>query len=199
MIEGGLSSVSYPLKVVCSWPSGSKSSGALLGLVDACPRPAALPLVVAQNDVVGDVSDHHAFRLRGVPYLFLSCGRWAHYHQETDTPDRLAWDKMALIRDYAVSLAGAMADGTLAMPPVDTTAMEIRYLESALGPAPATGKGGTGRGAASVATDSTTATPGAASSGTAESSPQNSSGHMCETRSRPAGNRASPGEIVEVP
>ena len=113
---------------------GIESSGALPGLVDACPRPAALPLVVVQNDVVGDVSDHHAFRLRGVPYLFLTCGRWAHYHQETDTPDRLAWDKMALIRDYVVSLAGAMADGALAGPPVDTTAMEIRYLESTLGP-----------------------------------------------------------------
>lgn len=90
--------------------------------------------MLVQNDVVGDVSDHHAFRLRDVPYLFLTCGRWVHYHQGTDTPDRLAWDKMALIRDYVVSLAGAMADAALAVPPVDTTAMEIRYLESALGP-----------------------------------------------------------------
>ena len=32
---------------------------------------------------------------------------------ETDTPDRLAWGKMALIRDYVVSLAGAMADAPL--------------------------------------------------------------------------------------
>jgi hypothetical protein len=69
-----------------------------------------------------------------VPYLFLSCGRWIHYHRETDTPDRLAWGKMGLIRDYVVSLAGAMADGALAVPPVDTTAVEIRYLEAALGP-----------------------------------------------------------------
>jgi Peptidase family M28 len=113
---------------------GIESSGALPRLVDACPRPGALPLVVVQNDVVGDMSDHHAFRLRGVPYLFLSCGRWIHYHRETDTPDRLAWGKMGLIRDYVISLAGAMADGALAVLPVDTTAMEIRYLEAALGP-----------------------------------------------------------------
>jgi Peptidase family M28 len=113
---------------------GIESSGALPTLVDACPRPAALPLVVARNDVVGDMSDHHAFRQRGVPYLFLTCGRWTHYHRESDTPDRLAWNKMALIRDYLVALAGAMAHGALAVPPVDTTAMEIRYLEAALGP-----------------------------------------------------------------
>jgi len=85
------------------------------------------------NDVVGDMSDHHAFRLRDVPYLFLSCGRWAHYHMETDTPDRLAWAKMAMIRDYVVALAGALADAQLAVPAVDTTETEIRDLEAALG------------------------------------------------------------------
>jgi hypothetical protein len=113
---------------------GVETSGALPTLVDACPRPPALPLVVARNEVVGDMSDHHAFRLRGVPYLFLTCGRWIHYHRESDTPDKLAWGKMALIRDYLVALANAMADGVLAVPPVDTMAMEIRYLETALGP-----------------------------------------------------------------
>jgi hypothetical protein len=90
--------------------------------------------VVAHNDVVGDMSDHHAFRLRGVPFLFLSCGRWAHYHQPSDTPERLAWGKMALIRDYVVALTGALTESDLALPPIDTTAMEIRYLEAALGP-----------------------------------------------------------------
>jgi hypothetical protein len=114
--------------------TGIESSGALPALVDACPRPAQLPLVLVHNDVVGDMSDHHAFRLRNVPYLFLSCGRWAHYHMETDTPDRLAWGKMAMIRDYVVSLAGALADADLGVAPVDTTATEIRYLEAALGP-----------------------------------------------------------------
>jgi hypothetical protein len=114
--------------------TGIESSGALPALLDACPRPAELPLVVAHNDVVGDMSDHHAFRLRGVPYLFLTCGRWAHYHRETDTPDRLAWAKMALIREYVVALAGALSEATLEISPVDTLAMEIRYLELALGP-----------------------------------------------------------------
>jgi len=90
--------------------------------------------VVVHNDLVADLSDHHAFRVRGVPYLFLSCGRWAHYHRETDTPDWLAWGKMALIRDYLVSLVGALAAADLDAAPVDTTAMEIRYLEVALGP-----------------------------------------------------------------
>jgi len=114
--------------------TGIESSGALPALIDACPRPRELPLVVVQNDVVGDMSDHHAFRLRGVPYLFLTCGRWAHYHRSTDTPDRLAWGKMAMIRDYVIALAAALAEARLDAPAVDTTEMEIRYLEAALGP-----------------------------------------------------------------
>jgi Iap family predicted aminopeptidase len=114
--------------------TGIETSGTLPPLIDACPRPAGLPLVVAHNDVVGDLSDHHAFRVRRVPYLFLSCGRWEHYHRETDTPDRLAWAKMAMIRDYVVALADEIAEANLAVPPVVTTDMEIRYLETALGP-----------------------------------------------------------------
>jgi hypothetical protein len=31
------------------------------------------------------MSDHGIFRENGVPYLFLSCGRWPHYHRDTDT------------------------------------------------------------------------------------------------------------------
>jgi hypothetical protein len=41
---------------------------------------------------------------------------------------------MAMIRDYVVALADELAEANLTVPPVDTTAMEIRYLERALGP-----------------------------------------------------------------
>jgi len=113
--------------------TGIESSATLPGMLDACPRPADLPLVVAQNYVVGDMSDHHAFRSRGTPYLFLTCGRWAHYHRPTDTPEKLAWRKIGLIRDYVVALVNALASSELEAPSDDTIAMEIRYLEAALG------------------------------------------------------------------
>ena len=44
-----------------------------------------------------------------MPYLFLTCGRWQHYHQPTDTPDRLDYAKMGRIRDYLVRLTEALA------------------------------------------------------------------------------------------
>jgi hypothetical protein len=112
---------------------GIESSGALPELIDTCPRPTDLPVVVARNAVVGDMSDHHVFRLNDVPYVFLTCGRWEHYHAPTDTPDRLAYRKMALIRDYVVALVQALAATDMSARPVDTTAIEIRYLESAFG------------------------------------------------------------------
>lgn len=46
-------------------------------------------------DVIPPLSDYYAFWRREVPFVFLSCGRWEHYHQPTDTPDRLDWDKLA--------------------------------------------------------------------------------------------------------
>jgi len=30
-----------------------------------------------------------------VPFVFLTCGRWAHYHTPQDTPDRLDYAKIA--------------------------------------------------------------------------------------------------------
>ena len=54
------------------------------------------------------MSDHGVFRQNGVPYLFLSCGRWPHYHERTDTHDRLNYDKMARITRQVVAFAGAL-------------------------------------------------------------------------------------------
>jgi hypothetical protein len=98
-----------------------------------------LPVVATLNRRVGDMSDHGVFRAHGVPYLFLTCGRWAHYHQPTDTPDRLNYDKMGRIRDYLIRLIEGVSESAL-MPasgrPVreqDTTAFEIALLHEALG------------------------------------------------------------------
>ena len=57
------------------------------------------------NDYVGDLSDHHIFRVNEVPYLFLSCGTWAHYHRGTDTLDKLNYEKAGRIAEFVTSLA----------------------------------------------------------------------------------------------
>jgi hypothetical protein len=76
---------------------------------------AALPLLPVRNDRVGDLSDHHAFRVRGIPFLFLSCGWWEHYHKATDTFEKLSLGKMERIVETLLSLVrhlDSLAAGT---------------------------------------------------------------------------------------
>lgn len=77
--------------------TGAESHPELPGLLGGTPLPKKLRLIATLNEYVGDMSDHGIFRENGVPYLFFSCGRWQHYHQPTDTPDRLNYEKMARI------------------------------------------------------------------------------------------------------
>ncbi|MCG8423367.1 MAG: M28 family peptidase [Proteobacteria bacterium] len=55
-------------------------------------------------DVVPPMSDYYAFRRAGVPVLFLTCGRWQHYHQITDTPEKLDYDKIVATADFLAEL-----------------------------------------------------------------------------------------------
>ncbi len=58
-----------------------------------------LTLLPVPHDIAPDLSDHHAFRVAGAPFLFLTCGRWQHYHSPTDTVDVLDFPKMVHIVD----------------------------------------------------------------------------------------------------
>jgi hypothetical protein len=127
--------------------TGAESHAAFPQLVRSCLPGPQLPLIASLNRNVGDMSDHHVFRLNAVPYLFLSCGRWQHYHQATDTPDRLNYEKMERTCSFLVGLCQTLAatdlprDERSTVPDciangvVDTTALEIELLERALGPA----------------------------------------------------------------
>ncbi|MCY4484744.1 MAG: M28 family peptidase [Spirochaetaceae bacterium] len=116
--------------------TGAESHAELAGAVAACRRPWRLPLIAILNRYIGDVSDHRPFRRAGKPYLFFSCGRWEHYHQESDTPQRLNYRKMRRIARFLTALLARLD----ALPfdagsePVDTTAFELSSLRSAFGP-----------------------------------------------------------------
>ena len=59
-----------------------------------------LPLgmhLIEELPLIGHVSfsDYDAFRTAGVPFLFLSAGRTPRYHQPSDLPDTLHYERMA--------------------------------------------------------------------------------------------------------
>jgi len=128
--------VALPIVRDLLFVTGAESHPALAPVLEKVKLPRRLRLIAALNEYVGDMSDHGVFRQNGVPYLFLSCGRWPHYHVPTDTPDRLNYRKMGRIAKYLVRLVESLCEARLETPRelADTVAFEIRCLKRALGP-----------------------------------------------------------------
>ena len=83
---------------------GAELSDGAAALVDAAARPGGVHPRRVDLDILPPLSDYYAFREAGVPVLFLTCGRWEHYHQITDTPDRLDYRKIVATVDYLADL-----------------------------------------------------------------------------------------------
>ncbi|GEP45554.1 M28 family metallopeptidase [Brevifollis gellanilyticus] len=118
--------------------TGSESHAELPDALRGIGQPDHLKVIATLNDYIGDVSDHGVFRRHGVPYWFLSCGQWAHYHMPTDTPDRLNYDKMAAITHYLLQMARSLDERELKGERKeekvhDTIELEAAFLRSALG------------------------------------------------------------------
>ena len=114
---------------------GAESHPDLSRVVTDSGMPDDLKLIATLNQYVGDMSDHGVFRRNGVPYLFFSCGRWAHYHRVTDTPDRLNYEKIARIAQLSADILERMADEPLLGSSDEDHSLEfeIRKLNEGLG------------------------------------------------------------------
>lgn len=114
--------------------TGAETDPALPGVLARCPADR-LRIVPVRNAYVGDMSDHHVFRVERRPYLFLSCAQWEHYHRPTDTPFVLDYPKMAAIADYVEELVRALAEVELAGPfeSRDTLDLELAGARRHLG------------------------------------------------------------------
>lgn len=116
--------------------TGVESDPGLQRVAEQTWPTSELRAVLTLNRYIGDLSDHHVFRMNRRPYLFLSCGRWPHYHAPTDTPDRLNYAKMARIAAYVEALLREAAVTALDGPfeGDDTVEIEIASLQRAVGP-----------------------------------------------------------------
>ena len=115
---------------------GAESHPEMADIVSNAELPIGLKNIATLNRYVGDLSDHHVLRENGEPYLFFTCGRWEHYHQQSDLPEHLNYDKMARISQYLVSIIEALDlrefnEVGLDYDPVD---IELFLLKRALGP-----------------------------------------------------------------
>jgi hypothetical protein len=120
--------------------TGAESHPELKDVFNRAKHPETLKVVPTLNSYVGDMSDHGAFRKLGIPYFFLSCGHWEHYHRTTDTPDRLNYQKMAAISELNFGFLKSMdlrrLEGNQKQECLcDTTEFEIHSMRNAFGPA----------------------------------------------------------------
>ena len=96
--------------------TGAEFSPALVDIVRQAEGDR-LPALMARNEHVGDMSDHHAFRVNGLPFLFLSCGWWEHYHRPSDTFEKLNLAKMAPIAAFVADLVRRLDGMTVTVRP----------------------------------------------------------------------------------
>jgi len=115
---------------------GAESHRTLAELLLLIAPPVGLKNIATLNKYVGDLSDHHVLRKNGQPYLFFTCGRWQHYHQESDIPEHLNYSKMEKISQYLADIilrldASEFEAGGSGIDPVN---MELFLLNRAIGP-----------------------------------------------------------------
>ena len=117
--------------------TGMESDPGLEQLVRRSEPRAGLSLVPTLNSYVGDMSDHHVFRANRLPYLFLTCGRWEHYHRDTDTPEKLSYTKIKATTEFLIDIAVLACSTELNGPfeSHDTTETEAYFLKKNVQPA----------------------------------------------------------------
>lgn len=116
--------------------TGMETDSVLGEVIQSCKVDEAIRVLPTLNRYVGDMSDHHIFRTNQVPYLFLSCGMWPHYHQDTDTPERLNYMKTEGVARYLRTLTGVISGKEMAgkFESYDTTEIELGYVRELLLP-----------------------------------------------------------------
>jgi hypothetical protein len=147
-VELGLGSVedAFPYLKDLIFVTGAESDpGRLPGCVQRASYSMGneLRVIPTLTSYVGDLSDYHAFRLGGEPYLFLSCGRGPYYHHVLDslkTPGWINLDKVHRVFQLVVELLreadacgpDAVDESNESAVAPDTLEFEIRLLEQAL-------------------------------------------------------------------
>jgi hypothetical protein len=74
---------------------GAERSEGTSALVDRLAPEPGLAVRRVDAEVIPPMSDYWAFWQRQVPFLFLTCARWRHYHTPEDTPEKLDLPKVA--------------------------------------------------------------------------------------------------------
>ena len=125
-----------PLRDVVFAAGAEKSLGLYQRVNATPPTPPPSPLtvltlglhLVEEIPLIGQVSfsDYDSFRNASVPFLFLSSGRTPRYHQTSDLPDTLHYERMAATVRWLANLGERMDQDTA---PYEFQANRIEFAD----------------------------------------------------------------------
>ena len=105
---------------------GVESDAMLAGVISTAAT-TPLQIVPTLNRYVGDMSDHAAFRRADIPFLFFSSGQSSHYHQASDTPNTLDYERMVWLVNYLADIIQGL-DVTPQRGEYDSLSFELEQL-----------------------------------------------------------------------
>ena len=116
--------------------TGMESDPELAALLRETEPSSSVRIVPILNSYLGDLSDHYIFRVNQRPYVLLTCGRWEDYHEPSDTPDKLNYEKIEAIARYLFALTVSVSFAELKGPfeGSDSTATDVYFLGKTVQP-----------------------------------------------------------------
>ena len=121
---------------------GTESSKTISNVFKKIPDSKELTKLFIRNDNlwefekndIGDLSDHHIFRVNGIPFTFLTTGRTKRYHQVSDTPDWLNYKKINKISQLVPNVINDLTEYEERIDPIphNNIKMEIKSIDKFL-------------------------------------------------------------------
>lgn len=73
-------------------------------------------------------SDHYIYAKNKEPFLYFTCARWQHYHEPTDTPEKLNYSKMSVFQKALLDIVYQTAAREIENAEYDSTQDELYFL-----------------------------------------------------------------------
>ena len=114
---------------------GLESHPSMIAAVEATEEmKSGLTVFPTLNSYVSDLSDHHAFRLAGQPFLFFTCAQGKYYHKAADDMDWVNMRKVRRVFRYLDALLRSLdrLEGTNPGE-TDSITLETRWIRKGMG------------------------------------------------------------------
>ena len=112
--------------------TGMESSPSWFKQLQSAQDESGIRWATVLDSYINSPSDHYVYVQNKLPYLFFSCGRWAHYHSPSDTHEKLNYNKMTHFKKALTRLVYQIAKDAHTSSGYDSTNDELKFLKDNL-------------------------------------------------------------------